>query len=582
MNIAKAYTGGFLKAAKLPRMLLILYFANIFMALLLALPFMGMLRKSFGQSRIIEDFINNFDYTAFSNMMYYDGQAITAILGGIKWFVLAYFLLSVFLTGGIIGTYHRDEFTTRNFFGAGAYNFFRFLGLNLLTIVVQLFVFIIVYVPLTGILQGIAPNVESELKLYNIAIGGFILHGLIFLLISMIGDYAKFYLVMSNSFNVFKGFWQGMKYVFGHFLKTYMLYLFLLFLPAVVMYIYLYVERDIKMATGFGILMVFFMQQAFIFFRNFLRAWILASQYMVFESDFTKKEEFPLLISEEKPKKIVEESEQAKQNIHIQEEVEQDVLVEQSSYRIDFNTTFSTENKAPDKETKDAEKEFLKTIIPEQPFDDHTEFHKLHSEISGPDEESVQNTKEEQLNEIQENDDDTFVEKMIEHLEDEEKEISDQRSSDQVIDFNAAKNYVAGETVDFDDESIIEEQLTEKLVEEDREEQIEQKMIDHLENEGTIIADDSQKVGPESENPDQKAYFSNENLDSEAFISDNQFNHEGYEENYDANDDSDSDDFYTYEIIEQNVIEEDMEQNEDEEKKKTNKTDQDDHFEFEL
>jgi hypothetical protein len=124
MNIPKAYIGGFQKAAKSPRMLFILYFSNLIMALLLALPFMGFLKNSFGSSMLTENLLEGFNFTAFSNLMYYHKDGLDAILGNIKWILVVYFLLNIFLTGGIIRTLNKEKFTTGNFFSGAAYNFF--------------------------------------------------------------------------------------------------------------------------------------------------------------------------------------------------------------------------------------------------------------------------------------------------------------------------------------------------------------------------------------------------------------------------------------------------------------------------
>ena len=295
MNIPKAYIGGFQKAAKSPRMLFILYFSNLVMALLLALPFMGFLKNSFGSSALFESLLEGFNFTAFSNLMYYNSDGILAILGSIKWLILAYFLLNVFLTGGIIRTLNKEKFTTNNFFSGAAYNFFRFLGLSVIVTLVQVLFILLVYVPLGIIFDSLGDKLVSEISYYYWAIGGFVFHLLIFLLISMIGDYAKFYLVLNDSFNIFKGFWKGIRYVFSRFLKTYFLYLFLLFIPAVVMYLYWYYEKDMKMATGVGILIVFALQQAFIFLRVFLRVWVLSSQFKMYADDFINHQLFRIL-----------------------------------------------------------------------------------------------------------------------------------------------------------------------------------------------------------------------------------------------------------------------------------------------
>jgi hypothetical protein len=366
MNIPKAYIGGFQKAAKSPRMLFILYFSNLIMALLLALPFMGFLKNSFGSSMLTENLLEGFNFTAFSNLMYYHKDGLDAILGNIKWILVVYFLLNIFLTGGIIRTLNKEKFTTGNFFSGAAYNFFRFLGLSLIMIVVQLVFILLVYIPLGIIFDSLGEKLANELSYYYWAIGGFTFHLLIFLLISMIGDYAKFYLVLNDSFNIFKGFWKGVRYVFSRFLKTYFLYLFLLFIPAVVMYVYWYYEKDMKMATGIGILIVFAMQQAFIFLRVFLRVWVLSSQFKMYADDFIKSasvQDIVFSVTDTKEVPITEEE-------TIVEEEEEDEPVskskDKSKYAIDFEQTFSPENKIDSDEKILTEEEMLKRVEEEE------------------------------------------------------------------------------------------------------------------------------------------------------------------------------------------------------------------------
>ncbi len=354
MNIAKAYTKGFIQTAKYPRMLFILYFANILMALLFALPFFSALKSSAGHSDFLNGLLAGYDRTVFSNIMYYSGEAFNAITSSIKWLMLAYFLLSVFLTGGIIRTLNDDKFSTSSFFGAGAHSFFRYLGLSLIIVVVQLILLLLIAIPVGKYIGGNFSEFQSELTAYYIAFFAIGFYALIFLLVSMIGDYAKLYLELNNSFNIFKGFWGGVKYAFQHFLKTYALYLILLFLPAVIMYVYFYFESDMKMATGIGILIVFLMQQAFVLLRVFLRTWILSSQLMVYDDDFLQLAEVEIVVQsivEQKVKEIEDKkevfsesvtSEEAKENlknsiVKKEEGTDEDT----SDYKIDFNKTFA-------------------------------------------------------------------------------------------------------------------------------------------------------------------------------------------------------------------------------------------------
>ena len=408
MNIPKAYIGGFQQSFRSPRMILILYAVNILTALILALPFMGALKSAFGHSDIVSNLVNDFDFTTFSNLFFYSGEGVGAIFSGIKWLVLAYFIVSTFLTGGIIRTLNKEKFTTSNFFAGSAYNFFRFLGLSFIMIIVQIIFALLIYGLVVFLIKTYFVSVSSEIILYIIFFVGFIIHLLFFLFISMIGDYAKFYLVLEDNFNIFNGFWKGLQYSFKHFLKTYVLYLILLFLPAVIMYLYIYLEKDIKMATGIGILIVFLLQQAFILLRVILRVWILASQLKLYSDDFIKSENVQQLVMmdiEEENKgnteKVKKQSraekkaekkakKEAKAKAKKSEELKKKGLVEEKKYEIDFNKTFTTDQ--PEGEIINEEEilERMKKAVDTEEFEKNIEDENVKEEETIKDENKIE------------------------------------------------------------------------------------------------------------------------------------------------------------------------------------------------
>lgn len=359
MNIAKAYTKGFIQTAKYPRMWFILYFANLFLALLLALPFFSALNANFGHSDFYLQLLDGYDATVVNEFNYYFGDALKAVFSNIKWVVLAYFLLSIFLTGGIIRTLNEDKFSTSSFFGGSAYSFFRILGLSILISIAQI-IFLIAIGALAGIIiDNYKNNFSSELSYLTVAGIAAAIYFFIFIIFNMASDYGKFYMELNDTHNIFKAFWNGIKYVFKHFLKTMSLYLILLFLPAVIMYVYLYFEKDYKMATSVGILIVFLMQQTFILLRVFLRTWILSSELKLYDDDFLKLSEVQEVVQsivEQKVKEIENKqevfSESVKSSVKTKEEPENPEKVQNeekkdiaSDYEINFEETFTKNEK---------------------------------------------------------------------------------------------------------------------------------------------------------------------------------------------------------------------------------------------
>ncbi len=152
----------FAKAGKSPRLIFILYLANLFTALLLALPFKDFLERSFENSKLPQNLLEGFDITVFSNLVYYNSSGLFALLGSLKWFILAYFLLSIFLSGGIIRVLNRDKFSNSAFFSGATFNFFRFLGLSILFIFVQILFLAAVYVPVGFLIASLKQKLVTE------------------------------------------------------------------------------------------------------------------------------------------------------------------------------------------------------------------------------------------------------------------------------------------------------------------------------------------------------------------------------------------------------------------------------------
>ncbi|NJO89011.1 MAG: hypothetical protein HC831_08665 [Chloroflexia bacterium] len=124
------------------------------------------------------------------------------------------------------------------------------------------------------------------------------------------------------------------------------------------MYVYWYYEKDLKMATGIGILIVFAMQQTFILLRVFLRVWVLSSQFKMYAEDFIKSSTVQDIVFSVADTKL----EPATKKEADKEEEEEPVskTKDKSEYAIDFEQTFSPDNKIDSDEKILTEEEMLK------------------------------------------------------------------------------------------------------------------------------------------------------------------------------------------------------------------------------
>lgn len=288
MNILKAYTTGFKAAVRFPGMVVLIYFVNIIPALLIALPFFGLLNESIGQSLSPIKMIRDFDFTVFFDFINNHESAVNALMAEIKWLTLFYLLISIFLNGGILRTLNKRKFTFSSFFAGSGYNFIRFLGLSGLMLALHIILILVVFVPLNGILSSLYDSGFTEDVLFRTAIGVSIFYALLSIILFAVADYAKFYMLLHDTFNIFKALWQGFRFSFRHFLKTYVLFLFLLLIPALFTYLYISIEDDIQMISPEHIFILFIIQQVVIFLRIWLRIWIFSSQFELYSAYYVK------------------------------------------------------------------------------------------------------------------------------------------------------------------------------------------------------------------------------------------------------------------------------------------------------
>jgi hypothetical protein len=286
MNIFRAYFSGLRKAAGLPRPVFVIYFVNLLLALLIVFPLYSITNAKIGASLNVNDLLQQFHWPVFSDFFRNNIGAVKAVLAQVKWILLIYWLLSVFFAGGIIRTLNEDRFSMAAFFHGAGFNFFRFLGISIIVLLLHALVILIIYIPAFFIIsKGEFGNEVPIVITVGIA---FALHAFLLVWLFAVNDYSRFYAVLHNK-NSLKAFAGGFRYVIKKFGKAYFLYLFLLILPAASVYGYFRADAEIGTRTRNGLIAVFFVQQAFIILRIWFRIWIFASPLKMYKRDFEKQ-----------------------------------------------------------------------------------------------------------------------------------------------------------------------------------------------------------------------------------------------------------------------------------------------------
>ena len=278
----------------------VIYIITLILALLLAIPFRSMLNKIAGNSMSIESMIKGFDFTTYSDFLRSAGHAVYPFITSAVLIGILYFVFTVFFAGGIL-KFLNDEnlkFSAGIFFENCAVYFFRFLRLAVYILILQLIFAFIIFVPLGMVLAFVSDSVQNESAFFYIVLTCLIVYLFFFLLVLIIGDYAKIILFVNDSRKSLKSVWSAVKFVFKHFISTYLLYLLLLVAPLLLFALYFYLDNVIGAVSALTILIMFLIQQVLVWLRTWIKIWFLGSELSLYGL-------FPFIQAEYSAKKTV-------------------------------------------------------------------------------------------------------------------------------------------------------------------------------------------------------------------------------------------------------------------------------------
>jgi len=355
MTITTAFTRGFTVAAKTPKMVLLVYFFNFALSAFVALAFVDGMQNAAGNSMILQSLLEKFRGGNVTDFLNNDGSVLKAYLSQVKWVLLMYWIATIFLSGGIIKTLNKEKFNVGTFFGATGYYFWRYLGLAVLMLVVHIIVLAIFIIPTSIILEAQWPQMSSERDLIYIIMGVAAGYLAVLGVIFMIADYAKFYLMLYDSVNVFKAYWKASGFVMRRLFRVYALYLMIMLISFIFVYLFIKLNEDIAMHTTAAIWLTFLVQQLFVFIRTWFRIWLYSSELELFAANYIldSKEAFAKEYFNDMEQKIVANSiaeKSAKTNEQTttaaaETKTESKTETQQTTTKAETQTTAQTEEK---------------------------------------------------------------------------------------------------------------------------------------------------------------------------------------------------------------------------------------------
>ena len=284
MNIVNPYIRGLHFALKSVRLTTLLYVTGLLFALVIVLPFHATITKSYGHSMSLDGFLKDFNYTAFAEFFTGVADGRLAIFRTLFWLVPLFLLVQVFLKGGILTMLQEDyaSFSMKRFFeGCGEW-FFRFFLMSVYLLVLMGFLSVLVGLPASLVLKHQLSHAATEQSLYNTF---FIAGGVYMLFLSFIllaGEYGRYMLFSGDSRQVLKTLWRAAGFVIRKIHLVYGLLLMLALAPLALAAVYFLLNNLIGTTTALTILLMFIIQQAFIWARNMIRLWVVGGQFFFF------------------------------------------------------------------------------------------------------------------------------------------------------------------------------------------------------------------------------------------------------------------------------------------------------------
>lgn len=270
MKLGKAITAGFGRAARSLKAILVIWLFSVIGISIIALPVKSGVMTNLGSSMASELIKDSF------SIDFWTGLDVTmpllgGFLKGLAYLIFIYFFLNVFLTGGLFDSLRANVcgYTLKSFFKSSAANFFSFLTVTLLVLLMIIFsAALIIGVPvlITRSGDGGDAAILGTVKIARIV---YFLLVPVFLLVA---DYSRSWLAANNKKLIFKSLGYGFRATFSSFLSS---YIFMLLLVAIQLGFLLLVTKLMSFTTGTvgGLFVLFIVSQALIIIKLFLRAW---------------------------------------------------------------------------------------------------------------------------------------------------------------------------------------------------------------------------------------------------------------------------------------------------------------------
>ena len=144
----------------------IVYFMQLCLALTLGMQAHSVLESSIGHSLEINKLLVQYDHTVFTDFLKVHGASITPLIGQLRWLLLVWLVFSVFINAGLLYCASTETLTRQSkasaFWQGGARYFFPFLKISLIFLLLALVWTLMVLLPIALFFEPSLQYFSSE------------------------------------------------------------------------------------------------------------------------------------------------------------------------------------------------------------------------------------------------------------------------------------------------------------------------------------------------------------------------------------------------------------------------------------
>ncbi len=252
------------------RIAAIVYFIQLCLAMTLGMQAHSVLESSIGNSLEINKLLAQYDHTVLTDFLKVHGASITPLIGQLRWLLLVWLIFSVFINAGMLYCAGTEQTNARAFWQGGAEYFFAFLKISLIFLVLVLVWTVAIWLPMLLFMEPSLQYFSSEKYTVWLALGLMVIYlvGLALLFIwSVVSRLVRIKTSASTASSIKTGW--------AIFRKNKAGFLILMFgfaaLQIALLGFYWLLEALTGMTSPGLILVLFVVQQVFVFFRIQLR-----------------------------------------------------------------------------------------------------------------------------------------------------------------------------------------------------------------------------------------------------------------------------------------------------------------------